>query len=184
MPGHWVSDAMNPFAFFDLMPRFTLDVNQLRKLYLANQRKWHPDFHASNPDMHKEALEKTALNNKAYALLGEPFSRAKSVLLIHEIDAEKEQRLPAGFLMEMMELSDLIEEAISGNQESRAEAEMQLSSLINDNSNQLIRLAELYDSEFPQGNYSRDSLLDMAQLYQKNRYFDRLKKNLSGIREL
>jgi len=171
---------MNPFAFFGLEPRFQIDNQALRKLFLANQRKWHPDFHAANPEMYKQALEQTSINNKAYAMLSDTYSRVKSVLSLNGIDAEKEQVLPQSFLIEMMELSDLIEDALCGNQNSREEAEAELGRYFQENEKTLGALSEDADSS----GLSNDILLTATALYQQHRYLSRLRKNLSGITEL
>ena len=171
---------MNPFAFFDIEPSFQVDSADLRKRFLANQRKWHPDFHAANEQMHRQALEQTAANNEAFALLSDTYSRVKCLLFIHGIDAEKEQVLPQDFLMEMMELSDLIEDAIAGNQNSREEAEAQIGQYFHKNDNTLNFLSKEADAS----GFSREILLKAAAVYQQYRYLTRLRKNLSGITEL
>ncbi len=171
---------MNPFAFFDLAPSFKLDTADLRKRFLANQRKWHPDFHAADDQMHRQALEQTAANNEAYATLSDTYSRLKCLLLLHGIDAEKEQVLPQEFLMEMMELSDLIEDAGSGSNSSREEAEAQLEHYFRENDETL----DVLSAEADTSGLSREILLKAAAVYQQNRYLIRLRKNLSGIAEL
>ncbi|NBP05499.1 MAG: Fe-S protein assembly co-chaperone HscB [Bacteroidetes bacterium] len=175
---------MNPFAFFDLEPRFNIDSQALRKQFLANQRKWHPDFHAGSPDMHRQAVEQTAANNQAYALLSDTYSRVKCMLALHGINTEQEQLLPGDFLMEMMDLNDLIEEAISGNTNSREEAENQLGQYFHENEKVLLVLTESADLSAVHHGYSQEILREAAALYQKHRYLSRLRKNLSGITEL
>lgn len=175
---------MNPFAFFEIEPSFLVDKQALRRLYLANQRKWHPDFHAGNPEMHRQALQQTAANNEAYSILSDDFSRVKSLLSLNQIDAEKEQVLPGDFLMEMMDLSDLIEEANAGNPTSMEQAQKEL-----DRYNTAIEtaLSDLFQKadnlEFTAG-YPKAILLEAAAIYQQNRYLGRLRKNLLGIKEL
>lgn len=171
---------MNPFAFFDLEPSFRIDTQALRKMFLANQRKWHPDFHAATPELHKQALNQTAANNEAYALLSDTYGRIKCLLELHGIDAEKEQVLPQTFLMEMMELSDLIEEAVGGNTHVREEAETQLGQYFKENETTFEALATNADA----CGLSRELLLKAAAVYQQHRYLLRLRKNLSGIAEL
>lgn len=175
---------MNPFAFFNITPCFQIDSQALRKLFLANQRKWHPDFHAANPDLYKQALEQTAANNEAYRLLSDTFSRVKCLLSLQDLDAEKEDVLPQTFLMEMMDLSDLIEEAVAGNQSSREEAERQLAEYFDKNQASISALSASADSAYSSSGYPRSILLEAAALYQQNRYLNRLRKNLSGITEL
>lgn len=170
---------MNPFAFFDLEPSFQVDSADLRKRFLDNQRKWHPDFHAANEQMHRQALEQTAANNEAYELLSDTYGRIKCLLELHGIDADKEQVLPQAFLMEMMELSDLIE-AVGGNTSVREEAETQLGRYFKENKTTFETLA----TNAAECGLSRELLLKAAAVYQQHRYLTRLRKNLSGIAEL
>ncbi|MBM3399604.1 MAG: Fe-S protein assembly co-chaperone HscB [Bacteroidetes bacterium] len=171
---------MNPFAFFGLEPRFQIDSQVLRKLFLANQRKWHPDFHAANPEIYRQALEQTAANNQAYAILSDTYSRLKCLLSLNNIEAEREQVLPQAFLMEMMELSDIIEEALRGNQNSREEAETKLGRYFKENEKTLHSLSAKDDAL----SSSSEILMKAAALYQQHCYLNRLRKNLSGITEL
>lgn len=175
---------MNPFAFYDITPAFQIDKQALRKFYLANQRKWHPDFHAGNPEMHRQALQQTAANNEAYTILSDDYSRMKTLLSLHQIDAEKEQVLPADFLMEMMDLSDLIEEANAGNHASREQAQKELDRYCTAIETSLFDLFVLADSSASTMGYPREILLTAAAHYQQNRYLGRLRKNLLGIKEL
>jgi Fe-S protein assembly co-chaperone HscB len=171
---------MNPFAFFDLEPSLRIDTQALRKLFLANQRKWHPDFHTASPELHKQALNQTAANNEAYALLSDTYGRIKCLLELHGIDAEKEQVLPQTFLMEMMELSDLIEGAVGGSANDREEAESQLGQYFQENEKTLESLSADADA----CGLTRELMLNAAAVYQQHRYLLRLRKNLSGIAEL
>jgi hypothetical protein len=86
--------------------------------------------------------------------------------------------------MEMMDLSDLIEEANAGNPTSMEQAQKEL-----DRYNTAIEtaLSDLFQKadnlEFTAG-YPRAILLEAAAIYQQNRYLGRLRKNLLGIKEL
>ena len=175
---------MNPFEFFEIAPSFQVDQQALRRIYLANQRKWHPDFHAGNPEMHNHALEQTAANNEAYAILTDTYSRIKCILSIYHMDAEKESVLPSDFLMEMMDLSDVIEEARSGNLQSREQAEEQLHRYFQENESALLTLSAASDGLVSQQGYSNEILLKAAALYQQHKYLSRLRKNLTGVKEL
>jgi Fe-S protein assembly co-chaperone HscB len=175
---------MNPFAFFEITPAFQIDIQALRKAFLANQRKWHPDFHAGNPDMYGLAMEKTAANNEAYAILTDTYSRLKCLLAINEIEVDKIQVLPPEFLMEMMDVSDLIEDSQSGNQQSKQQAEEMLERYFRENELSLTALSVEADNAAVDQGYDRETLLKAAALYQQHRYLCRLRKNLSGIKEL
>jgi len=175
---------MNPFAFFEITPAFQIDIQALRKAFLANQRKWHPDFHAGHPEMYGLAMEKTAANNEAYAILADTYSRLKCLLAINQIDVDKIQVLPPEFLMEMMDVSDLIEDSQAGNQQSKQQAEEMLERYFRENELSLTALSVEADNEAVVHGFDRETLLKAAALYQQHRYLCRLRKNLSGIKEL
>jgi Fe-S protein assembly co-chaperone HscB len=175
---------MDPFAFFEIAPSFQINNQLLRKAFLANQRKWHPDFHAGNPEMYSLAMENTAANNEAYAILNDAYSRLKFLLAIHHIDVEKIQVLPPEFLMEMMDLSDMIEDCQTGNQQSKQEAEELLEKYFRENELSLTALSVEADNAAVDQGYGRETLLKAAALYQQHRYLCRLRKNISGIKEL
>jgi Fe-S protein assembly co-chaperone HscB len=175
---------MNPFAFFEIVPAFQIDNQVLRKAFLANQRKWHPDLHAGNPEMYNLAMEKTAANNEAYAILTDTYSRLKYLLAIHQIDVEKIEVLPPEFLMEMMDLSDVIEDSQTGNLKTTQQAEEILESYFRENERSLTALSVEADNAAVNQGYGRETLLKAAALYQQHRYLRRLRKNLSGIKEL
>lgn len=175
---------MNPFEFFEIVPSFQVDQQALRRMYLANQRKWHPDFHAGNPEMHNYALEKTAANNEAYAILTDTYTRIKCILSMHQMDVEKEPVLPPDFLMEMMDLSDVIEEAHLGNLHSREQAEEQLVRYFQENESAILTLSAAADDLVSPQGFSNETLLKAAALYQQHKYLSRLRKNLTGIKEL
>lgn len=99
---------MNYFELFDLPVSLSIDQNILTKKYIALQKKYHPDFFTLATDIEKkEALEKSALLNKAVNVLKNEVEIIKYVLQLKGVleDDEKYQ-LDPGFLMEMMDLNE------------------------------------------------------------------------------
>ena len=78
---------MNYFKLFGLPIGFQVDTKQLRAAFMDIQRASHPDkFTQANEFEQEEALEKSAIANKAFTLLQNPSAILPYVLelsLIH-----------------------------------------------------------------------------------------------------
>ncbi len=98
------------FAFYGLEESFHPDASAVRKQYYAQSRRYHPDLVASGDDAAlKIALTMSALNNEAYVTLGDAYRTMGYILKLHQVIEEEEAyKLPADFLMEMMELNEAV----------------------------------------------------------------------------
>ncbi len=104
---------MNYFEFFGLPVSFRVDESALRRLYLQNSKKYHPDFHTlSSESEQAEMLELSTLNNKAFKTLSDPDLRMHYILEINGLlsgNKEGESSQPSvtqEFLMEMMDINE------------------------------------------------------------------------------
>jgi len=98
------------FDIFELPRKFNIHENELRRKYLQMSRETHPDYYiGANPELVIEMEEKAALLNTAYRTLKDELLRIRHLLVLDEIDLEK-QALPNAFLMEVMDLNELIED--------------------------------------------------------------------------
>ncbi len=167
---------MNYFELFDMAPTMSIDRNELRKKYLALSRKYHPDYFAQSTKAEmEEALEKTAMLNKAFKTLGNNDSTIKYLLQEEGLLEEEEKySLPSTFLMEMLELNEAVEEA-SGEQ------------LVAETKNKLEQIeTELYAAVAPvinnykQGVTATEDLLLVKDYYFKKKYLLRLRSLLDG----
>ena len=107
-----ISLYSNYFELLGIKPAFFPDEQLLRKNYYLNSRKFHPDH--GNSEDEKETEEKmilSGLNNEAYRVLSD-FDLRTEYIVKHfsEVTDLSAVRLPAGFLMEMMELNEQIDE--------------------------------------------------------------------------
>jgi molecular chaperone HscB len=102
----------NYFELLGIKPAFFPDEQVLRRQYYLNSRKFHPD-HADAGDR-QDAEEKmflSGLNNEAYRVLSDFDFRAEYIVKhFSDVADISAVRLPAGFLMEMMELNEQIDE--------------------------------------------------------------------------
>jgi len=100
------------FALYGLPQSFLPDAPALRGQYYALSRQHHPDrFAGADEAAYGEALRMSALNNEAYRTLTDPDRTMGYILKLHGVVEEEEAyKLPPGFLMEMMELNEAVDE--------------------------------------------------------------------------
>ena len=103
----------DPFALFDLPRRFDIDREALQAAYLRKSAALHPDRFA-DPIEQAEAAERAAALNRARAVLIDDERRANALLaLLGGPGNEDEKDLPDGFLMEIMEIRQTMEEILA-----------------------------------------------------------------------
>ncbi|MFZ9881011.1 MAG: iron-sulfur cluster co-chaperone HscB C-terminal domain-containing protein, partial [Phycisphaerales bacterium] len=93
----------DPFVLLGLERRFDLDARALRAAWMRRIATAHPDAEGG-------AAEAARLN-AAQRELADPLSRAGLLLRLGGAPATDERELPAGFLVEMMELREAADEA-------------------------------------------------------------------------
>jgi molecular chaperone HscB len=105
---------MNYFEFFKLPQTFNLDVATLESNYRKIQSESHPDRFVTASSAEKLASMQTAtLANEAYLTLKSAGLRAAYLLSLQGIVAidEKNNQMPADFLIQQMEWREAIEDA-------------------------------------------------------------------------
>jgi molecular chaperone HscB len=112
---------MNYFEFFGLPVSFRVDETALRRQYLQNSKKYHPDFHTLTSESEQaEMLERSTLNNEAFKTLSDFDLRVRYILEINgllsssggkkETEADEQPSLTQEFLMEMMDINESLME--------------------------------------------------------------------------
>ena len=103
---------VNYFDFFDIPIVFNLDRQALRSKFIANSKKYHPDFYTLESEEEQErVLELSTLNNKAWKELSDPQKRVAHLLHIKNAMPEEGQaKIPQEFLMEMMDINEALME--------------------------------------------------------------------------
>lgn len=103
---------MNYFELFSLPEKPIVDKASLSKKYFELQRKFHPDYHTDDTESEQfDILELSSAVNKAFAIFKDDqktiayFLQTKGLL-----EDEEKYNLPADFLMEMMEVNELLDE--------------------------------------------------------------------------
>lgn len=103
---------MNYYELFGFPVSPRINKTLLAQKYFELQKNHHPDFFTRDTEVEKEtALEKSAAINKAFVIFQneektiEYFLQLKAVML-----PDEKYQLPAGFLMQMMELNETLAE--------------------------------------------------------------------------
>lgn len=167
------------FAFFGIPLQFWPDEQGLKKKYLQHTREWHPDHAGQNPEQKSSALKLSAQNNEYYQILQKFDSRLEWILKSWGMAGEGEKNtLSQDFLLEMLEVNDLIEAAAEGDQEAGEQADQWIALWTKRNEEQLEMLTKKYDQQ-PEPALKNT----IQQAYQQRKYLQRLKSNRAGERE-
>lgn len=109
-----MSHAPDPFDLLNLPPTFDLDAGALHRAWLSASARLHPDRAGPGTSEMEEAqrLSMLAAINRAKAVLADPIQRAEALLArLGGPLKENDKSLPDGFLMEMLEVREQLEEA-------------------------------------------------------------------------
>jgi molecular chaperone HscB len=103
---------MNYFKFFQLPVSFFPDEAELKKRFLQNSKRFHPDFFTLEPpEKQAEILELSTFNNQAFQTLSDFDKRVKYILNLEGVLKEEgENEISPHFLMEMMEINEVLME--------------------------------------------------------------------------
>jgi len=97
------------FRFFNLPVAFSIDESALRRAWLLNSKKYHPDFHTlEDTAKQAEVLELSTLNNEAFKVLSDYDQRMQYILQMKGLLGDEGQQPPIAqdFLMEMMDINE------------------------------------------------------------------------------
>ncbi len=101
------------FELFALPVRYELDTSTLQDRYRELQRAAHPDNFAAGSDQERRiAMQHATQVNEAYEVLRNPVRRGFYVLELrgHVIEQEKSTTRDTAFLMQQIELRELLDE--------------------------------------------------------------------------
>lgn len=168
---------MRFFDFFELPAAFNLDEADLRKRYLSNSKRFHPDFYTlETPEKQAEILQLSSLNNEAYRTLSDFDQRMKYILEEKGLLVEGKNEIPQNFLMDMMDINEQLmelefdfdpqvldavkQEVEAKEKELQAESDPVIKGYLEETSNEV-------------------ELNTIKNFYLKKRYLLRIKENLS-----
>ena len=163
---------MNYFELFDIPVQFHPDPVLMKRKFYELSRKYHPDFFSQSGDKEQaEALETSSMVNKAYKTFLNEDSTIRYILKMHGlIEEEEKYELDKGFLMEVLELNELLMEADTNDVTAMQEIRQKTEELNN----------ELYDDikpvldSYQEGVTSEEELLQVKDYYFKKKYLQRI----------
>ena len=167
---------MTYFELFDLPVQLKVNTASLSKQFFALSKKHHPDYFANESEaIQAEALEKSALLNKAWKTFQNQDATIKYVLMEKELLVEEEKyELPPAFLMEIMDINEALMDASEPAVATKLKAEIEtLQSAIYNAVKEIVE-------NFQEGITSEKELLQVKEYYYKKKYLDRIKRELSA----
>ena len=168
---------MTYFELFDIPVQLKVNAASLSKKFFELSKKYHPDYFANeNEEAQAEALEKSALLNKAWKTFQNPDATIKYVLQEKELLEEEEKyKLPPAFLMEVLEINEQLMDA--DDQDTLTNLK---SSIFNLQSEIYAPVKEIVES-YQEGVTTEKELLQVKEYYYKKKYLDRISKQLAGM---
>jgi len=169
---------MNYFQFYDIPISFEIDEGALKKTFLINSKKYHPDFFTLASDKEQEeALRLSTLNNEAYKILGNFGSRIKYILQLKgALEEEGKNTLPQDFLMEMMDINEVIMDLqMDYDPDQKADVIKKIDSFEHD---LIVSIEDDISSFKDQPDFDFSSI---KNFYLKRKYLKRIKDNLDQI---
>ncbi len=174
---------MKYFELYDLPVSFLIDETLVKKKYFTLSKQFHPDFFGTADDSKQaEMLEASTLVNKAFQTLTDFDKRMKYILLEKGFLQEEEKfMLPQDFLIEMMELNELLMDVkTEGIVEAMASMEAQIADIDSTLTDNILPLLNAFHAA------ETDSTVYLAikTYYYKRKYLQRAKNQLAGRVEM
>jgi molecular chaperone HscB len=167
---------MNYFELFEIPIQLQVDAKQLSGKFLQLSRRYHPDFFTQDtPEAQEEALQQSALLNKAWNVFQQPDEILAYVLKLKGLLTEQEKfQLDPAFLMEMMEINEAIEEKDPTRQ---ASLKVRLEELQQEIYAPVKKIVE----EYQEGVTTEADLLKIKAYYFQKKYLDRISSSLAPL---
>ena len=165
------------FELFEIPVQLKVNTASLSKKFFELSRKYHPDHFANeNQEVQAEALEKSALLNKAWKTFQHPDATIKYVLKEKGLLEEEEKyELPPAFLMEVLEINEQLMDADDNG------AKKSLQSTINNLQSEIYEPVKETLESYQEGVTTEKELLQVKDYYYKKKYLDRIRHQLAGM---
>ena len=165
---------MNYFELFSIPIQLKVDVNALSARFFELSRQFHPDYFVNEePEVQAQALENSALLNKAWKTFQQADDTIKYVLMEKNLLEEEEKyALPPDFLMEVLEIN---EELMEPDPAKMPELKNRILQLQEDIYEPVRRIIE----DYKEGSTPDESLYKVKEYYYKKKYLDRILKLLN-----
>ena len=165
------------FELFDIPPQLKVNTAALSKKFFELSRKYHPDYVATEKEeVQAEAVEKSALLNKAWKTFQQPDATIKYVLQEKGLLKEEEKyELPPSFLMEVLEINEQLMDA--DDIATKESLQSTINNLQADIYEPVKEIVEGYQEDV----ISEKELLQVKEYYYKKKYLDRIRHQLAGM---
>jgi len=174
---------MKYFELYNLPVSFLVDEAAIKKKYFTLSKQFHPDFFGNAAaDKQHEMLEASTLVNKAFQTLTDFDKRMKYILLEKGFLQEEEKfMLPQDFLIEMMELNELLMDVkMEGNHATIAAMELQIADIDKALTDAILPTLNTFKSTETEAAV----YLSIKTYYYKRKYLQRVKNQLAGKVEM
>ena len=167
---------MTYFELFEIPVQLQVDIKQLSRKFLQLSRRYHPDFFTQDtPEAQEEALQQSALLNKAWNVFQQPDEILAYVLKLKGLLTEQEKfQLDPAFLMEMMDINEAIEEKDPTRQASLNERLVELQKEIYAPVKKIVE-------DYQEGATTEAELLKVKAYYFQKKYLDRISSSLAPL---
>lgn len=157
---------MNYFELFDVPVAPVVNRAVLAKKYFELQKRYHPDYYTKSGEHEQEqALELSAAINKAFHIFQNEEKTLEYFLQFSgAMVSDEKYDLPPHFLMEMMELNELLPEL----------PEQEIRSRIQAYGNQLAEEIKPFLQEIQPGTNTSESTEKLKEYYYKKKYLKRI----------
>jgi len=170
---------MDYFELFNIPVSLFVDASSIKKKFYELSRKYHPDFFSNTSEEEQsEALEMSAMLNKALKVLSDPEETIKYVLQLKRLLEEEEKyQLPPDFLMDVMELNELLMDAkMEGDEAKKTALKEQIANLQTEIYEPVKSIVEHYQ----EGITSEKELLQVKKYYFQKKYLARMLTTIGG----
>ena len=167
----------NYFELYDVPVSFHPDLDQVKKKYYELTRRYHPDRFASGSAAETaEALQMTALVNEGFRTLRSKMALTAHILKLYGLlEDEEKYSLPAAFLMEVMDVNELIDDLTPGDAVALQRAEAALNDLEADIGQETEKLTQMFTPLTD----DNDLLLRIKDFHFRKKYLLRIKERIS-----
>jgi len=173
---------MNYFELYDLPVSFHPDQTLVKQQFYALSKKYHPDFYINeSAEKQAEVLELSTLNNKAFQVLKNPQKVLQYVLELKDMIGEGENyTLPQSFLMEMMDVNEVIMDLqFDPDADKLAHVIKEINSIEEALKEELISYTNGFESADSEQKEHR--LAKIKDSYYRSKYIRRLKESLAKL---
>jgi len=168
---------MNYFELFEIPVSLKPDMNIVKKKFFELSRKFHPDFYTNaSEEEQAEALEKSALLNKAFKIFSSEDETIKYLLVEKNLmEDEEKYQLDKFFLMNVMELNEALMDAKMEGDETKLET---LQSSITQLQQEIYEPIKNIVEHYKEDNTTQEELLQVKEYYYQKKYLARILESL------